>query len=422
MRKAGNDQVSPTRRRARTGLGLGLLVGAAALMAFYNAYSTQRDIRTATAAPSQAQAAFFVRTAERPDAVEFYKALDKQQKLTMARNLGEHDEPEIPKLIGLLLTDFDSEVRDTLAGSLARLAERRPREVTAELKHAGSFQRVGVFRALDALGSNSIPLVAERLYDGEQRANAGTYLVQVGEPAIPHLLEVLRDQDKDARLAAADALAKLRAQQAVSDLLRLHQDAPPDERLAYLSALAAIGAPEAEDRLKTGFRELTLDTPSRQQSAVGLGRIGSPAGIELLWAQIDHHDHAFRSSVVNGLQLAGEEALRLRPPGVHPGRVIEVASGVQGPAADASLRQHFDHAQREVRVAALRAAAGRPALAGAITATIRRLDPAIDGDVADAAIGALLSTEAGGAELATLEQDQRLKGLIMRRTTLDSPN
>lgn len=402
----------PATRLTRTWQALFLLGGLAAAMAGWNVYSLRRDIGLALGSQGPAQERFFVEAAERPDINEFYKNLTPEQRRAMARNIGRYQDAQLAKLIGKLLQDFDAPARAELAKSLAVVAKGHPDAVATELKNTSAFQLLGVTEALRSLGPDAIPVVAKQLSNADQRRNAGSFMVGIGEPAVPALLQALKDENKDTRAAAADALGKIRSRTATSALLALAESSPTADRLPYLSALASIGDPASEPMLRRAFDDLALPTPLRVQAALGLGRIASPTALDLLW-RAESNPGELGDSVRDALVLASDRALAVNVP---LARKLPIAAGLRTPGAEAVLRAAL--ADPDLREDASDASANRPAMVGALTTLVASLDPAVNGRAIDRALTALATTEEGGRELDRLAQRPELAGLIARRESL----
>jgi hypothetical protein len=94
---------------------------------------------------------------------------------------------------------------------------------------------------------------------------AADALGRIGPPAVPSLIEALKSPDPEARLQAAQVLARMGsdAKEAVPDLIRLLDD--PDERIrkAATRALGRIG-PDAAAAVPALMRTLLEPRPDAQ--------------------------------------------------------------------------------------------------------------------------------------------------------------
>jgi HEAT repeat protein len=112
------------------------------------------------------------------------------------------------------------------------------------------------------------------------RQEAAKALGTIGQPALPALIELLKDPDSDIRVAAADALARSGsdARSARSALDKAMKDTEPLVREHAASALAAVVDRDDQSLLPTlinGLQDQNAEV--RRQVAVALGRFG-PAG------------------------------------------------------------------------------------------------------------------------------------------------
>jgi len=398
---------------ARSVRALAILFVLAAGLAGFNAYTSRQDVLTATGEPTPRQEQFFREAADRPDIEPFFKGMNAAQRLAMARNLSKHDDPKMAELIGKLLTTFDGAAREELGKALIRLAPTDPESIAKQLKLGSSFQRLAVYKALDVAGPKALPFVAEQIKDGAARVNAANYLVDKKESAIPLLLPHLDSKDKDIRLAAAEALGKVRAREALPKFLALYKSAADDEPLQYLSAIAAIGAPESEAFLTEASKNEGIPSPFRAQCLLGLGRIASTSAERTLWTFTESPDLVLAESSIPGLQLIGDRAL------VGPGAAVDrvkFAAGIESPLADRVIQSAL--ASETTRVVAAQAAEGRTSLVTSLVAALKTPAASQDGLFADALATALASTEVGRDRLKQFVDNPLLGGLVKRRLAL----
>lgn len=414
------------------------LILAAAGMAVWNAYSTKRDIAIATGRADDRQKEFFIDAADRPDIATLYKSMTGKQRVAVANNIGLQaetnaaryypcysalaetfgleDEAKLAKLVGVLLTDFDPKAREALTRALCKIAVAEPAAVAVELKNAGSFQSLGVFTALKALGDPGIPYVVAELSNGDARPQAVEFLVEAGRVSIAPLLEQLKSDNKDVRLAAVDALGKLRAREATDLLTEQYGKAPNDEKLHYLTALGSIGDPRTEKILSDALDDDTLDASMKEQAALGLGRMATVTSVAKLWSLLPNPDQDLTESTIAALQLAGDASLQAQSGSID--LRVRVASAIHSPMADGVLREAFRSTDRALVKIAIRTAARRPALALDVADLLRRLNAADDGDVIDAAVTALMSTPEGRSAIKPLESVPVIGAFEKRRREL----
>ncbi|MFN3684598.1 MAG: HEAT repeat domain-containing protein [Fimbriimonadaceae bacterium] len=393
------------------------LILVSVLLAAYNAYSTARDVRLATGPEGAAQRAFFIEAADRPDILTLYQGMTREEKLAAARNIARYDHPKLAKLVAVLLQDFDAEARKALTETLRLIAARQPKAVAEELKNSSSFQYLGVTAALRSLGEGAIPYVVETLSNGDCRPRAIEFLVNSGAAAIPLVLPKLQATDKDVRLAAVEALGKLRAREAAAPIRKLFYEAPRADRMPYLTALATIAAPEDEGLLQAALNDAAYPTPLRAQAALGLGRIASPTAVRTLWRATGDRDPELVEAAVAGLRLAEDRAL-LHGSG-SPKVVAEVCAGFETPLSNRTLATLLAHPDRAVLDAAVVASRGREALVGPLAAVLARANPEREGELVEAVVDALYSTEPGRQALAKATNPV-VRSFIERRKLIET--
>jgi hypothetical protein len=363
-------------------------------LAAFNTISARKDVSSATGPTSESQKEFFIAAADRPDIAVFFKNLTPDQRLKMAKQIGKYDDPKLPGLIVKLLSDFDTKARAELTRSLTRLAKSQPQSVADQLKERGGLQAIGVSAALDNLGDSAIPYVIKTLEVGDARPNAIEFLVRRGSVSIPSLLPLLDSNESDIRLAAADALGKLRVLEASTKLRRLYESAALADKTSYLTALSSIGDVRNEPIFTTLLQDQQEPLPNRSQSALGLGRIGNRSACATLWKFANAIESELSRAAIEGLQLAGEQSLSVAPTGHRS--FFEVASKISSPKATELLNRAL---LKEPDVAEY--CSNRPELVPALSAQLDRVQ---DGRVMDAIIRVLLSTPEGEAKLKVVAE------------------
>jgi HEAT repeat protein len=249
----------------------------------------------------------------------------------------------------------------------------------------------------------------------DARPNAVSFLVQVGQPAVNALMPMLDNKDKDVRLAAADALGKIRARNAVDKLLTMlenakQKSASPDEYPALLAALAGIGDPKTEPILTSVLLDESIPVPMRSTAALGLGRISTPSSVTTDWKYANDADLQLRQSVVSGLRVAGDLALRMHQS--LDSALVEVASGISSPSADQALVRAINNPALESQ--AVRACAYRPSVVPALRAKLLTLDVDSDGELATLLIETLRTTKSGNAVVESVRSKPEYLGLLAR--------
>jgi hypothetical protein len=406
--------VRPAGRLARTVRALLFLLAVGAVLTGWNLFSMRRDIALATGPPSARQLNFLEALAGRPDIDAFFRGLGPEGRLRLAANIGHHRRAELAPLAATLLSSFDADARAALASALAAIAERHPEAVAAELARGGSFQQQGLTEALDRAGPGVLQAVAAQFASPPARPAAAAYLVSRGEAALPVLRPLLQDEDPDVRLAAADALGKLRDRASLPRVLQAYQTADEGMRAGFLVALASMADARAVPALREAFLDASRPASERLQAAMGLGRAATPEAVDLLWAALDEAPEAERADLFAALQIAGDAALGRRPAVDADG--VRLAGIIESPVADALLARALE--VPDLRLEAARAAQGRPRLVQPLERTLPQVSPDAEGAEADAVVAALLSTASGRARLAQF-RDGPFAGFVMRRERLE---
>ena len=384
------------------------MVGFGCALTVLNVFTSRRDVALATGPRSEAQHAWLVEAADRPDLAQFFKKLSHEDRVAMAQAVGRYDDAPLAKLSGTLLADFDAEARDALVQALKGIAAVHPEAVAEQLKNKGSFQTLGVSDALRTQGDRVLPAVVAMLANGDARPAAVAYLVRVGQASVAPLLPKLDDENRDVRLAAADALGQLRAREAVALLLKKLDAAPAEDRAPYLAALAAVGDPSTEGLMTSVLGDASRPLVERTPAALGLGRIGGAAAARALWPFASSDDPGLSGAAIAALGVVGPPALadRAAPPLLR----LRVASLVEGSKADEAIRQGLR--VPATALAAIQAAKGRPSLLPDLAALLPQ--GKADGDLAAALIAALSATPEGKARLVAYRDDPSYAGFIQR--------
>jgi len=390
----------------------------AGVLLFIQRQRASSEVSLATGPAGAEQKAFFEEAAKRPDLELFYRGLSSEQRIAMARRLGDTGTPAAAKVATTLLATFDEAARKALSKSLAKMAQRDPKLITAELGRNGNFELQGLFAALRSAYPNSVVAIAEAVGDPGRRANAVRLVVESAQDpaegpswkasAEAAIIPGLEAKEASVRAGAAELLGKLRSAAAVPLLLSKVVVAEGEDRAAILSALAEIGDPRAEGAL---LDSLQSGRPSPRTLA-GLGRMATPKSLGRLAEFVRDGDAAVRESAIIGLSLAGDPGLSAAP---DMKSRLEVARRVRTPAADSVIRRALESGT-EVPLA-LEAATGRETLASSILPpTLDKADP-----FTAARCETLASTIAGRRMLKGLIDDPKLGGFAQRALELRGP-
>jgi HEAT repeat protein len=179
-----------------------------------------------------------------------------------------------------LLKDPDWVVRREAAITLGEMGDERCAEPLCRALYDGDWQVREV--AIDALGQIGSPAVEklikllrdwdvrkyaiialgkirdervldplmQQLRNEEFKEYATNALVEVGQPAVPRLIEALKDKDDNVRKEAVLALGRIKQPEAVDSLIGMLADKDWYTRLTAAAALEAIGDERGRDAIK----------------------------------------------------------------------------------------------------------------------------------------------------------------------------
>ncbi|MBK9308402.1 MAG: HEAT repeat domain-containing protein [Nitrospira sp.] len=190
---------------------------------------------------------------------------------------------ESVEALGTCLDQPDLSVQEAASAILSTIADERvlPSLIQA-LRSSDWIVRMHAAKALGLIRHTDtvvplIPLLQDKVKAVREEAAAG--LAAIGDPAIPSLVDALRQEEWLVRLHAVEALGKSRSAQAVEPLLSvLFNDHDSAVREDAVRALGAIRDPRAVEYLLTAMREPGL----RTLAVEALGRIGDTRAVPVL--------------------------------------------------------------------------------------------------------------------------------------------
>jgi len=221
------------------------------------------------------------------------------------------------------LHDRSNAVRQAAAAALGQIGDPsavapliealNDKEIALRRAATAALVQIGDPRALEPLNralQDGDPAVRELAADAlaklgwhpDEAASGATYwivqrqwdrCVEIGAPAVPPLIDALRDEDPDVRRAAAEALGQIAARQADAAVgaraaeplgVLLRQD--PHARQAAAGVLGRIGAPAVRP-LIAALEQEGGDEQVRDAATGALAQIGPPA-VEALIAALGH--------------------------------------------------------------------------------------------------------------------------------------
>ncbi|RKY29568.1 MAG: hypothetical protein DRP68_07185, partial [Candidatus Omnitrophota bacterium] len=233
--------------------------------------------------------------------IETLKDEDWRVHLGAAEALGEIGSPAIPHLIKAL-RDKDWRVRYRVRFPLGEIGSPAIPHLIEVLKDKDSDVRKAAAEALRKIGWRPQNQEEEILY---LIANPGwDELVEIGVPAIPYLIEALKDKDSNVRKAAVEALGKIDSKKAVPPLIEALKDENWDVRSTAAEVLGKIGSQEAIPHLIETLKN--ENNYVRYKAAEALVKIGPPAIFSLIEA-LKHEYWYVRQAAVYALGGIGSQ-------------------------------------------------------------------------------------------------------------------
>ena len=175
-----------------------------------------------------------------------------------------------------------------------------------ELNSADWWTRSAAIKGLLLHNEKSyLPALEKALKDHENALlrNASMELyIALGGRALPSLVALLKDDDPEVRIFAANLLGDIKDRRAVQDLIRAMKDTDSNVRVASTEALGKIRAPEAVAALS----EALEDEPWVVMSAIkSLGDIGGERALQVLYGCLEKDE--YRGMSFDAIEAAGDE-------------------------------------------------------------------------------------------------------------------
>ena len=209
-------------------------------------------------------------------------------------------EPSVP-VLGLCLSDPQPDVQEAASSVLALIGDERVllpliealgnRDWIVRMHAAKALGRIKHARAIEPL----IPLLQDKVKAVREEATIA--LAEIGDAALPSLLDALRHPEWLVRLHAVEALGKSRSPEAVEPLLWvLFNDQDQAIREDTVRALGQLGDSRAMEFLVTVMKEPGL----RTLAVEALGKIGDRRAVPVLIAVLEGSDRPVASRTVTG--------------------------------------------------------------------------------------------------------------------------
>ena len=209
-------------------------------------------------------------------------------------------EPSVP-VLGLCLSDPQPGVQEAASSVLASIADERVlmplidalenQDWIVRMHAAKGLGRIRDARAIEPL----IPLLQDKVKAVREEVTIA--LAEIGDPALPSLLDALKHPEWLVRLHAVEALAKSRSADAVEPLLWvLFNDQDQAIREDVVRALGQLRDERAMEFLVTVMKEPGL----RSLAVEALGMVGDRRAVPVLIAVLEGSDRPVASRTVAG--------------------------------------------------------------------------------------------------------------------------
>ena len=221
-------------------------------------------------------------------------------------------EASVP-VLGLCLSDPQPGVQEAASSVLSLIADERVlAPLIASLENPDWIVRMHAAKALGRVKDGRaieplVPLLQDKVK--AVREEATTALAEIGDPALPSLLEALKHSEWLVRLHAVEALGKSRSAEAVEPLLwALFNDHDQAIREDTVRALGQLGDSRAMEFLVTVMKEPGL----RTLAVEALGKIGDRRAVPVLISILENSDRPSGSRTVAGCGDTWDEEMNTR--------------------------------------------------------------------------------------------------------------
>ena len=243
---------------------------------------------------------------------------DFQDRWEVAKLFSSFGDAAIAPLLDLLQNqDADSEAQWFAIRILGKF--NHPKVVTAlvNLLKASSNEELNsmAVTALATMDSGAIEILTELIDQDHTRRLATQTLAQIRRPeTLPLLQKVVNDEDAQVRTLAIEALSSFHNSEISRLLIKALKDPAVMVRRAAVTGLGFCGADVAELDLVSHLRPLLLDLNLEvcRQTAIALGRLGTPAAANTLFQSLQspHTPELLAIELVRALGWVGtSEAL-----------------------------------------------------------------------------------------------------------------
>jgi HEAT repeat protein len=239
-----------------------------------------------------------------PPLIAILHSGDRGTRRSAADMLAQFGEPAVTALLAALDT-FDSDGRQVVIRTLGDMGEAATEGLLVSLRDPDDASRRTAARsALVKMGTLSVLALIDVLITSPPpvQQDAAWALAAIGEEAVPPLLRALQGRDDAARTAILQTIHHI-GDAAVMQLLALLFDEALDLRLAAAWALGRIGAPNAVLGLLRALKD--GEDLMRWAAARALGEIGDEAASRPLLRALEDPNGAVRIEAASSLARMG---------------------------------------------------------------------------------------------------------------------
>ena len=207
----------------------------------------------------------------------------------------------LQSVVPKLLRNFRDESETTLQAVRENRNAMALLNIVREISDRLSYCTVEVL--LKTGDSAVIPILVVALGEKMGFRNAISGLVQIGKPAIPFLLEAIRENKPRLSSNAADVLGKIGSSDIVPSLLEVLKDEQTDEaiRAGVVKTLRELGSLAAVPTLIGVLKGVQTDKVTRDNIVEALGEIGSPDVVPVLLEILKNESILIRSRTLDNI-------------------------------------------------------------------------------------------------------------------------
>jgi HEAT repeat protein len=181
--------------------------------------------------------------------IDLLKDPDWVVRREAAITLGEMGDERCVEPLAKALRDGDWQVREVAIDGLGQIGSPAV-DVLLKLLRDWDVRKYAITALGKIRDERVLEPIMRQLRSDEFKDDATDALVKLGEPAVPILINALKDKDELVRKQAVIALGRIKAVDAIDALIEMLQDKDWFTRLTAAAALEAIGDERGRDAIK----------------------------------------------------------------------------------------------------------------------------------------------------------------------------